>query len=1025
MSEETGTNETFNRRINIVIALVIAIIAVLGSFITKLESEASIASNKASVAEQQYYYQAIGTQISGKADVNHAFGTVYQLWYQYEVQKFSAQSRGEEDTAKTYQELKDTVAKTSSLFEPKYFNSQTGKVNLVLYEADEYRRELYELEEKQLAADEVASAWDDKSSTYILQLTLLAVAGFLLGLAVMTKAHIPTVVFAASGILLVGVISVWAYLVSQIPVIERPAEAITAYAEGASLIDQKLWDEALTKLNEAVDKGNTDTPYGRAYLLRAQIHSTMGNYDDAIADYQVAIDSGYVGDPTVDASLVQAFFYVGDFTSAIETGTTAIDNSPDNLALRQQVNMAVLASGDVNSASQQVAILLEKAAEKVKRERQLGDSNSTAEAWWLLNDAAHQYDQLADLLANEELKSPVKGSITDPFTVMEKAKELASQLRAGAIALKYDISEENASTSSAQIQINTINPIRTLDGKYVYKVDLELQQSGIQAGQLLSIVTYRNGIEEPSWSFGQKWADEKGAGTVRITLSPSYSSLYIVPPGAYTVHIYLNDTLMAQSGFTIESPDNPSAPPDDDAFTFGSMLDQFDFYTSDFIYGDYESYDWVYDDWYYYDLYYYSYDPYFFYGNETDYIYFLEGTYDFYSGYCTDPYDLSCYTASDYDGDGVPDEYDFCVYEPGPMDFSGCPISDDDADGDGVTNDIDLCPYVAGFAENSGCPITTLDLDSDGITDYDDFCPYEPGPVENGGCPLAFDDADGDGITNDLDFCPFDFGLEENNGCPAEGVALDYDGDGVSDDYDSCLYDPGPVENSGCPFTLDDADGDGITNDLDFCPYVAGLPENDGCPAEGVLLDYDEDGVEDEYDFCPYDPGPPENGGCPYTGSGIDSDGDGVEDDYDVCPYEPGPSWNYGCPDTGSGADSDGDGIEDIYDTCPNDPGLPENGGCPAGGSGPVDTDGDGVIDENDFCPNEPGPPDNGGCPESDFDGDGVPDIYDYCPDEPGPAENGGCPDSGSQPDSDGDGLTDDIDFCPNEVGPPENNGCP
>ncbi|NTV37644.1 MAG: hypothetical protein HGA82_00355, partial [Anaerolineales bacterium] len=767
------TSGTINRRINIVIAIVVAIIAVLGSFITKLESEASTASNKASVAEQQYYYQAIGTQISGKADVNHAFGTVYQLWYQYEVQRLSAQNRGEEDAAKTYAELKDSVAKTSLLFDPKYFNAETGKVNLVLYEADEYRRELYELEEKQLAADEVASAWDDKSSAYILQLTLLAVAGFLLGLALMTKARVPTFVFSVSGILLVFMISGWAYLVSQMPVGERPIEAITAYAEGASLIDQKLWDEALMKLNEAIEKGESDSPYGRAYLLRARVHSTMGNFAEAIADYQVAIDSGFVGDPTVDASLVQAFFYVGDFSSAIETGTAAIDNSPDNLVLRQQVNMAILASGDIKTASEQAAVLLEKAAEKVKRERQLGDNNAAADTWWLLNEAAHQYDQLVELLTTDGVESPVRGKIADPVEVRKEAEKLAGQLRAAAIALKYDITEENASTASAQIDINLINPIRTLDEKYVYKVDMEFQYNGLKDGQLLSIITYRNGIEEPSWGFSQKWAGREPSGTAKFTISPSYSSLYIVPPGSYTVYIYLNDTLLAQNGFVIEDPNNQLASPSDNGFAFDSMLDQFDFLTSDFIYGDLEGYDWYSDSWYYYDFYYY--DPYFFYGGESDYAYFLAGAYDPYIGYCTDPNDLTCYTVSDYDGDGVPDDYDYCMFEPGALDFNGCPYSADDADGDGITNDFDSCPFVSGFGENNGCPVADFDSDGDGISDSYDYCVYDPGPFENGGCPIAWGDADGDGITDESDLCPYNYGLAEDSGCPAEGALLDYD----------------------------------------------------------------------------------------------------------------------------------------------------------------------------------------------------------------------------------------------------------
>ena len=852
MSQETGTTETFNRRINIIIAVIVAIIAVLGSLITKLESEASTASNKATVAEQQYYYKAIGVQIRGKADVTHAFGTVYQLWYQYNVKMLSSKKRGEDDAVRTYTELKDAVAQTSTLFDPKYFNNETGKVNLVLYEADEYRKTLYELEEKQLAASETASAWDDKSSIYILQLTLLAVAGFLLGLALMTKARVPTLVFAVSGILLVVTISAWAYRVSQIPVIERPTEAITAYAEGASLIDQKLWEEALVKLNEAIEKGTTSTSYGRAYLLRAQVHSKMENFQEAIADYKMARESGFADDPTVDASLVQAFFNIGDFSSAIETGIKALDHSPDNLTLRQQVIMAMVANGDIQNASEQTSILLEKATEKVKRERELGDNNAAAETWWLLNEAAHQYDQLVELLKNNDAKSPVKESILDPLKVREQAGQLASQLRSTAIALKFDITEADSSISTAQIDIKANSPSRTPDEKHVYKVDLELQYSGIQPGQLLSIVTYRNGIEEPSWGFSEKWTPQQVDGTVNITISPSYSSLYIVPPGFYTFYIYLNELLLAQGDFMIEDPNDQSVALFDASFTFDSMLDQFEFYTSDFIYGDYEDYDWYYDDWYYDNWYYYFYDSYFFFGDDEDYIYFLEGAYDPYSSYCTDPNDLDCYTSSDYDGDGVPDDYDYCVYEPGSWDFDGCPYSEDDADGDGINDIDDPCPY--DFYDD--CLSSDEDSDGDGINDIDDPCPYD----FYDDCLSSDEDSDGDGVNDFDDPCPYDF----YDDCLSSDE--DSDGDGVNDFDDPCPYD----FYDDCLSSDEDSDGDGVPDWDDPCPY----DYYDDCLAEE---DSDGDGVPDWDDPCPYD----------YYDECVDSDGDGTPDVYDPCPDDP------------------------------------------------------------------------------------------------------------------------------------------
>ncbi len=85
----------------------------------------------------------------------------------------------------------------------------------------------------------------------------------------------------------------------------------------------------------------------------------------------------------------------------------------------------------------------------------------------------------------------------------------------------------------------------------------------------------------------------------------------------------------------------------------------------------------------------------------------------------------------DRDGDGIPDDEDWCPDLPGLPEIHGCP--DEDTDHDGVPNRIDLCPLEKGPAELDGCP----DFDGDGIPDREDKCPKEPGPPQNDGCPIG------------------------------------------------------------------------------------------------------------------------------------------------------------------------------------------------------------------------------------------------------------------------------------------------
>lgn len=632
MSEQREAPDKFTQWLNIAVSVSVAVIALLGSFITKIEGDASALAGIAGNEEQKYYYDSIGTEINGAAEVNYAFGTVYQLWYQYNLQLTAAQKSDSVDTVKIYTDLRGSVAKTNGIFDPKYFNADTGQVNLLRYRADRYGTLVYALQEKQRAASEVSSAWGDKSSIYVLQLTLLAVAGFLLGLALISQSKIPTLIFAASGMALVVVIAIWAFVVFKAPVFDlRQTKSIGYFAQGSSLSDQKRWDEALEMFTKAIESAEPDYLYERAYLRRARVYAALRQFESAIKDLQSASQSGEI-DPTLNASLVLAYFQTGDFQSAISAGTDAVKSSPDDLWLQQQLNMAVLASGDTNKASDLYQQFMDIAALQASRQRELGATPS--QTWWLIDEAAFQLDEFARLL-NSDAASPIKANIKDPKATAGKAVEIADLLRKHSIVLQYNITESPGNLS-AVFGKPDFTFAKTSDGLYAYKVDMRFSYTGMESGGMLIIKVYRDGIQDPSWSFGQKWTELKKDGQVNFTISPAYSSSYIVPPGIYAVEIYLDGQRLQRGEFAVSDPNNPEVALTSETFFTTDMLDLFDFYAADFasISSDNDDEDFFSD-------------PLLFLNADIDYLSFLNDIYDPAADDCEDPNNLACLTTAD------------------------------------------------------------------------------------------------------------------------------------------------------------------------------------------------------------------------------------------------------------------------------------------------------------------------------------------------------------------------------------------
>jgi hypothetical protein len=323
-------------------------------------------------------------------------------------------------------------------------------------------------------------------------------------------------------------------------------------------------------------------------------------------------------------------------------------------------------------------------------------------------------------------------------------------------------------------------------------------------------------------------------------------------------------------------------------------------------------------------------------------------------------------SATDADGDGLPNFSDNCPYTPNPDQL--------DSDGDGVGDACDNCLSIPNPSQADsdgdgvGDACDNSDTDGDGIIDVNDNCPHVANSDQL--------DTDGDGVGDVCDNCP----TVSNAG------QRDFDGNGIGDACDGSDTDGDGVVNSvdNCPYVFNptqvDGDGDGVGYACDNCPTISNPSQADfdGDGIGDACDDYDGDGVVDLVDNCR----------LISNSNQMDTDLDGVGDACDNCPNV----------SNANQSDFDGDGIGDACDDYDGDSVVDLVDNCRLiSNSNQMDTDVDGVGDACDNCTNV------WNANQLDMDEDGAGDACDNCPN----AANG------DQRDSNGNGIGDACDACP------------
>ncbi|HMQ51992.1 MAG TPA: tetratricopeptide repeat protein [Anaerolineae bacterium] len=541
------------------VAVLISLVTVMATVIAFLQSDASQRDDHANRDTKRYATEVMGRTVSGDAQVNFAYNKAYQAWQELNMLADSALERGDEAAVNRYRKLRDQMTELSPLLAAPYFDPETGETDTAKYETDIYLVDLALLTQNFKAAGVVKDAWDAKANTYIVHLTLLAVALFLFGLATTISGPVTRWIFSGTGMAITLYAAVWAVQVWLQPVFDlrEQGNAIEAYARGTGLAYRELYQEAIAEFDQAI----TDAPtFAAAYSARAEAHEKLGDLPAAAADYELARANGDSSANTA-GELAYIYYLQGRFDEAIAMNRTALESAPGELWIRFDLAVSLLAAGQIEAAKAEYVAGMEDAARQVAEAEAAGEE-PPSDLWWSLDaSGAYDLDSLIDVMDGQGDTPPVD-KIANPEAVRAAAEELVSQLKNTAVALEFT-GQPSAGALAAQITpFEFAEPIYDDEGEvsdYAYDDTFEY---GVQAvsvffdyenmtdGQEVLFKVYIDDEEDPSWRVIAPW-DLGASGSAEKSLSLDYSDNFVLPTGEYMVEMYVDSHLAQRDWFVV------------------------------------------------------------------------------------------------------------------------------------------------------------------------------------------------------------------------------------------------------------------------------------------------------------------------------------------------------------------------------------------------------------------------------------------------------------------------------------------
>lgn len=201
-------------------------------------------------------------------------------------------------------------------------------------------------------------------------------------------------------------------------------------------------DNALEDFNEAIDLGYNEA---HAYSSRGLFHAAAGNYDQAIADYEKAME---IAPEETGALINRAAVYLtqGEHSKAIADYTLAIEKSPENKGLLHQRAIAYKAAGKLDDAVEDFTKLIEADPEDARATMGRGY------LWFQMKDhakAVEDFSASIELTPNDPVAWNNRGY--NRLQLKDYSGALEDYEKAIALAPNYDLALQNQAWALATV----------------------------------------------------------------------------------------------------------------------------------------------------------------------------------------------------------------------------------------------------------------------------------------------------------------------------------------------------------------------------------------------------------------------------------------------------------------------------------------------------------------------------------------------------------------------------------------------